>query len=55
MIGARLVNLFLQLVALVALTWSAGCGGEEEVGTPEQFEKARQHKIEQAKRFQQDG
>jgi hypothetical protein len=51
----RLIRTLLQFVVLMTLIWSTGCGGGEDVGTPEQQEKVRLRKIEQAKRFQQEG
>jgi hypothetical protein len=44
----------LVIALLLPLSSSVGCSVEEEP-TAEELEKVRQHHIQQAKRFQQEG
>jgi hypothetical protein len=46
--------ILLVLALLLPFSCSIGCSGEEEP-TAEELEKVRQHHIQQAKRFQQEG
>jgi outer membrane biogenesis lipoprotein LolB len=47
--------ILLVLALLLSFSCSIGCSGGQEEPTAEELEKVRQHHIQQAKRFQQEG